>query len=62
MGVPAPHKVVLKELIERLEAAVARLEGLSPPTALPPPDAAAIEAADRMIAARKHELMDAPYE
>lgn len=66
----APHKIVLKDLLEdlrtalvayeglvvRLEAAVARLEGLSPPTALPPPDAAAVEAADRYIRARVLEL------
>lgn len=64
IGMPAPHKVVLKDLLERyellaerLEAAVARLEGLSPPTAhLPPPDAAAVEAADRYIRNRVIEL------
>ena len=60
---PAPHKLVLKDLLEefrslaeRVEAAVARLEGLSPPTAQPPPDAAAVEAADRYIRNRVLEL------
>lgn len=60
---PAPHKVVLKDILEefqllvgRLEAAVARAEGMSPPTVLPPSDPAAVEAADRMIRSRVLEL------
>lgn len=65
IGMPAPHKVVLKDLLERfellaerLEAAVVRLEGLEPPTALiPPTDPAAQEAADKYIEQRRHELL-----
>lgn len=65
----APHKLVLKDLLEefrslaeRVEAAVARLEGLSPHTAQPPPDAAAVEAADRYIRSRTLELRDGATE
>ena len=67
---PAPHKIVLRDLLEelrvaltayedlvvRLEAALERLEGLSPPTASPPTDPAAIEAADRYVRNRILEL------
>lgn len=62
---PAPHKVVLKELIERLEAAVARLESATgPPVEAFPVDPAAQKAADAYVEQRKHELMgeNAPYE
>lgn len=59
---PAPHKTVLKELVERFEdgvsrfeAAVERLEAVAPHST-PPTDPAALEAAERYITQRAAEL------
>lgn len=52
---PAPHKLVLKDLLERLEAAVERLEAVAPHSETPT-DPAAQAAADAYIEQRKHEL------
>ena len=60
-----PQKNKLADLIERLEAAVVRLESaIGPPVEAFQVDPAAQEAADRMVEQRKHELLgeDAPYE